>query len=620
LIDDIGVPFVLVVDDADLLRDRVTTDVLATLAVRLPREAQLVLAGREMPALPLARLRAGGRLIEVGASELAMSDDEAHRLLGDAGLDVSPHVARELNARAEGWAAALYLAALALRERPDPSTSVASFGGDEWRISDYVQEEILNDLPDPQVRFLSRAAVLDRLEPSLCGAVLGDSGSAAMLLRLAHRNHLLIPLTPSGSIFRVHPLFREALLAELGRSEPELVPELHRRAAQWLEQNGRPGDAIDHAHSAGEREVAARLVCELAQSWTISGQMRTVRRWLSQFDDAAVEAYPPLAAFTALILTFAGDPAALGWLRRAEAATFDGPMPGGAASLDSLTWCVRALLAPNGIDEMLRDATRFLDAEPPSSPWHTGALTIRAIALMLLGRVTEARAGLEEAIDSAHPAQSIAISACHAELAIIAADAGDWARAVRHVESSRACAVGAGIDDDGTQILTFAVLAQLSMHQGDAQRAREALAHAHRLRAESTLTLPWLGVQARIAMARTHLALADPAGAWTVVRDAREIQRRRPYLGVLSEQLERMEAQLHATRANPIAGTTSLSTAELRVLAFLPTHLTFREIAQRLYVSPHTVKSQAISIYRKLGATGRSEALHRAEECGLLNA
>jgi hypothetical protein len=78
-------------------------------------------------------------------------------------------------------------------------------------------------------------------------------------------------------------------------------------------------------------------------------------------------------------------------------------------------------------------------------------------------------------------------------------------------------------------------------------------------------------------MARTHLALADPAGAWTVVRDAREIQRHRPYLAVLSEQLNRMEAQLHTTRANPIAGTTSLSTAELRVLAFLPTHLTFRE-------------------------------------------
>jgi LuxR family maltose regulon positive regulatory protein len=121
-------------------------------------------------------------------------------------------------------------------------------------------------------------------------------------------------------------------------------------------------------------------------------------------------------------------------------------------------------------------------------------------------------------------------------------------------------------------------------------------------------------------MARTHLALADPAGAWTVVRDAREIQRHRPYLAVLSEQLNRMEAQLHTTRANPIAGTTSLSTAELRVLAFLPTHLTFREIAQRLYVSPHTVKSQAMSIYRKLGATGPSDALHRAEECGLLNA
>ena len=616
--DQTELPFLLVLDDVHVLSDPSSIDVLATLITHLPAEARIVIAAREAPAIPLARLRTTGEFLQIGVPELAMDDQEASQLMHAAGVDLSDEAVSAVNGRSEGWPAGLYLIALTLRDSSGAATVTANFGGYGRTISDYVREEVLSRLPDEQTRFLLRSAILERLSPALCDVVVGTADSAAMLDRLERQNRFLVPLDMSGRWYRYHQLFRDVLLAELARREPRAMRDLHRRAAQWLETNGYPADAIDHAHAAGDTYLAARLVCDLARPYCEQGRLRTVQRWLAAFDDATVTAYPPLAAFSALVLGLVGDRAALRWLEIAQAATFDGPMPGRIASLQSMTSLVRAMLSPGGVEEMLVDARHALESDSADSPWRSGTLLLRSVALLLLGRVADARAGFDESLDAARADQANTVCIAHAELALIAAEAGEWENAADHVAAALARAYAAGIDDSGLQILPFAMSALVAMHNGEVQVAQEALTRAHRLRSESNVTLPWLGMQARILMARVHLAYGDVAGARAVLRDAHEIERRRPLLGVLGPQLDDVEARIREVGADLIAGSTSLTTAELRLLAFLPTYLTYRDIAVRLRVSPNTVKSQAMSIYRKLGASGRSGAINRARELRLL--
>ena len=148
-------------------------------------------------------------------------------------------------------------------------------------------------------------------------------------------------------------------------------------------------------------------------------------------------------------------------------------------------------------------------------------------------------------------------------------------------------------------------------------QGRELVARAARLRPLLTYALPVVSVQALLEMARAYIALADPGGARAVLRQANDIFQQRPELGNLPQQAEDLRARVETIRAEGL-GASSLTTAELRLLPLLPTHLSFREIGERLYVSRHTVKSQAISIYRKLGVSSRSETIDRMHELGLL--
>ncbi|SDJ03441.1 LuxR family transcriptional regulator, maltose regulon positive regulatory protein [Frankineae bacterium MT45] len=618
------VPFALVLDDVHLLRDGIASDILAMLAVQLPLNAQLVIAGRQLPPIPLARLRVAGRLIEIGVPELAMNDTEAWQLLKNAGVEVSAELAGVLNDWAEGWPAGLFLAALALRRRAARTSADHVLRAADQLVAEYMREEVLAVLRPAEVQFLIRTAILDSPSPSLCDAVVGRSDSAAVLAAFAASNRFVLASDGSTDAarasYRYHALFRQALLAELNGTEPELVPQLHLQAALWLRNHGRVEEAIEHAQAAGATALAGELVCGLVLPYLAGGRVHAARRLLEGFDEAAVEEYPPLAIFTAVTLAFVGDPAASSWLQRAEQAKFDADMPGGAASFSSMISFARALLAPNGVEQMAADSTDCLMLESVSSPWYTAALVVRAVALQLAARPALARDGFEQAIEGAGAGQAPWTSLAHAELGLMATEAGEWEEAAEHIAVARAIAHSAQLGDDASQILTFALVAELGMHAGDPRRSREALAHAHLLQSDSTFTLPWLGIQARIVMARVHQALGDLAGARTTVKDAQEIQRRRPDLGNLNQRLGGIDGELRARTGDTIAGTMTLSTAELRVLAYLPTHLTFREISQRLFVSPNTVKSQAISIYRKLGVSSRSEALRVAAECGLLEA
>jgi LuxR family maltose regulon positive regulatory protein len=158
----------------------------------------------------------------------------------------------------------------------------------------------------------------------------------------------------------------------------------------------------------------------------------------------------------------------------------------------------------------------------------------------------------------------------------------------------------------------------MAIHRGDAAAARQELIEAQQPRPLLTYALPHLAVQARIELARVHLALADLAGARTLLREVDELLRRRPGLGTLADQAEALRAQLAGERGSAALGASALTAAELRLLPLLSTHLTFPEIAEEVFLSRNTIKSEANAIYRKLGASSRSQAVARSRELGLL--
>jgi LuxR family maltose regulon positive regulatory protein len=165
--------------------------------------------------------------------------------------------------------------------------------------------------------------------------------------------------------------------------------------------------------------------------------------------------------------------------------------------------------------------------------------------------------------------------------------------------------------------LVWAVVARVALHREDTGRAQELLARAQRLRPRLTYAVPFFSIQVRLELARAYLALADAGGAATMLREIDAILRRQPDLGVLPAQVEQLRETLKTLRAEA-PGASTLTEAELRLLPYLATHLSFREIGERLYVSRHTVKSQAMAIYRKLSVSSRNGAVERARELGLL--
>jgi LuxR family maltose regulon positive regulatory protein len=176
---------------------------------------------------------------------------------------------------------------------------------------------------------------------------------------------------------------------------------------------------------------------------------------------------------------------------------------------------------------------------------------------------------------------------------------------------------GGDFDDYWTSALVYAWVARVASHRGNVPEGRDLIARAARLRPLLTYALPVVSAQALLEMARAYIALADPSGARTVLRQLQDVIQQRPDLGLLPGLADELRARLDTLTVRAV-GASSLTTAELRVLALLPTHLTFREIGERLYVSRHTVKSQVMSVYRELGVSSRSEAIDRVQELGFL--
>jgi LuxR family transcriptional regulator, maltose regulon positive regulatory protein len=623
-------PVALVLDNLELLKNQACLDAVAELALSLPPGSQVAIAARTRPTLPVALLRARGQVVEVGVTELAMNQREGQALLKATSTGLSDPEVTELVRRAEGWPVGLYLAALAHQAGGQPATASFAFTGDDRFLADYLQAELLAHLPPERVAFLTRTAVLERLCGPLCDAVLDTSGSDRVLAELEDSNLLVVPLDRRREWYRYHHLFRELLLTELERHEPELVAELHTRAAVWCAANGLEEVAIDHAQAAGDADRVARLVAGLVfRAWT-GGRVETVLEWLGWFEERGlVDRYPTVAVQGALIQAMVGRPAAAErWADAAEHRTTAShadadaaaPTPPDGSSMDGYLGMLRALLVRHGVERMRADAQAALAGLSPESQWRTGAMVMQAMAELVEGQADQADAILAHAIEVGRHAGALpAVSSALAERSLLAIRRDDWAQADALAEQAVEIVTAGRLDDYIMSPLVHVAAARTALHRGAVPAAREHLARAARLRPLLTHAVPLMAVNALLELGRAYLLLEDLAGASVVLHQARDIAQRRPDLGVLAGQVQELWSELDTVRTAK-QGASSLTIAELRLLPLMATHLTYPEIGRRLYISQSTVKTQAISIYRKLGTSSRSQTVQRLQEIGLLGA
>jgi LuxR family transcriptional regulator, maltose regulon positive regulatory protein len=611
------VPVVLVLDDVHLLRNTECRDALSVLADHVPPGSRLVLAGRDAPPLRIARLRVEGRILEIGPGDLSLNRQEAAALLRAAHVTLGEEDVTALHQRTEGWAAGLYLAALHLREGGSLQEAENAFGGDDRLVSEYMESEFLHRISARHRAFLTRTAVLERMCGPLCEAVLESPGAAAELAELARSNLLLVPLDRRGYWYRYHHLFRDMLRAELERQEPGLLPVLRRRAAAWCQAHDRPEEALEYAMTAGDVEAAARLVQSLAVPIDRQGRFVTLQRWFRWLDDRdAIAGYPLVAVWAALLAADTGRPAeAERWADIVDRWQYRDASRPGDPPAEAWAAVARAVMCQRGIEQMRADADEAVRKLAAASIVAPVATLCQALARILSGDLDGTDALLEDAIRvaaevGAHEVQADALC----ERALLAMEDGDWSRA--ETLASQAGDTLRRIRMES--LLISAVQARVAIYRGDVAAARRGLVTAQRLRPLATYAIPHLAVQARIELARVHFAMADLAGARTLMREIDEILKRRPGLGTLVGEARELRARLSAERGPAAPSMSSLTTAELRVLPMLATHMSFPEIGAEMFLSPNTVKSQAMSIYRKLGASSRNQAVIRSRELGLL--
>jgi LuxR family maltose regulon positive regulatory protein len=614
-------PVVLALDDVDRLHGEDSLAALAVLVEHIPAESQLVLAGRSAPHLAFPRLRAEGRLFEVGADELRLSREESNSYLRAAGLTLTEAEEDALAERTEGWPAGLRLAALALKSGRNRERGSSSFAGDDRFVVDYLRLEVLSRLSSSEIDFLVKTAVLDKMCGSLCNALLGQPGSEAFLEELEAANLFLVPLDRKRRWYRYHRLFRDLLLAELERREPHALPELSRRAAIWWEEHGADEVAIEYACAAGDVGRVARLVAASGLRLYHGGSAIRVRRWVDWLAESdSLERQPAAAAVGAWVRALEGD--VLGaeeLLGLAERASVERPRAPADLSIQPWLAVVRAALCRQGVEHMRLDAHTAVAELPFQSAWRPAALLLLGVSHFLTGDIESADAMLLESAEAATRTGLVSLGGIAlAERSLLAADRLRRDEAASAVDKARDLVLRTPTHPSGA--IVYAAAARVALQSGSVAAARGHLESAQEMRSGVTRALPWLAVQTRLELARCHLSLAEPSIARTLLAEADAVPGGRPAFGALGPFAEDLQVRLDACRGTDASWASTLTAAELRLLPLLTTHLSFREIAQRLFVSRNTVKTQAISIYRKLGASSRSAAIERAAELGLLDA
>ena len=607
-------PVTLILDDYHRLSSAPSRDSIAWFLAHAPATVQLVVSTRTEPRLPLGAMRAHGELVELRSQALRFSFDEARELLNDTlRLDLAPSEVERLVELTEGWPAGLYLAALSMGEASDRSAFVARFGASSRHVLDFLVDEVLGSFDADTQTFMLHTSVLERLCGPLCDAVTGSSESTSRLEEIARTNLFLVPLDDRGEWYRFHHLFAQLLNLELTRQEPELIPVLHRRASAWHANHGAMDDAIGHALDAGDLSTAAELIEGSWIDFTNACRFETIRGWLRRFPDSMVRTDVGLLLVEAWVSSLCAMRAeatrAIDLIERGGDLT-QGPLPDGFSSVESSLTVLRATFPWGDIGAQFENGRRVAELEPPESRWRPFAYWAMAMGHYYRGELAEADHWFDEAFALALvTGQWLVAGSSLAFRSLVAGDDGRLDDHVRLAEQAAEFASGVGIEE---------VAGEVHLARGSTLlvggKPDEALPVLERgVRVLRAWGQPIDLAEALLRLVPAVAAVGDRPSAAAALAEARLLVESCIDPGNLKDRLDVMQASFDRS-----SGHEALTTRELEVLRMLAGPGSERELAARLFVSTNTVHSQVRSVYRKLGATSRAQALRRGRSRGLI--
>ncbi len=615
---DGGSPVIVVVDDAHLVETAADEDVLVRTAADLPAGSILAVASHGEPPMPMGRLRLERRVQELRGADLAMTREEARETLRRAGVELDATELSIVMRQTEGWPAALVLAALAVGVDADRATAVERFAGGDRLVADYLREEFIDRLSARELTVLTYTSILDQLSGGACDALCLTHGSGGMLRGLSRSNMLVTVLDRCEESFRLHPLLRQFLQSELDRTDPHQRADLHARASAWFEERRQIARAIDHAAAAGDIQRTARMLSAAAPAFAGRGRPDCITRPLRRFSHAQLASDPALAVCMAMGHIGQGNRDIVEqWADIAERAlsSEDAPQPHVKAGVAVL----RAFVARDGLADSVAHARRSEALDRPDGPWRPLASYLRGAALHLLGELDEARHHLEDGSRRGAGRAPTVRTLCSAQLALLALTQERWIDGGVHAAAARATIDAAGLGGLPAIVLGYAASAFSLAYVGEPAAAERDLAASERLLGAGEGLPPWYAAEVLVALARTNLRLSNASAARDQLTQAGRALRDCPDAHLLRSWIDDAWNRSDTFAAGAVAGVSTLTTAELRVLRMLPSHLSLREIAERLHVSANTVKTQAHAVYRKLDASSRSQAVTRARSVGLVD-
>jgi LuxR family maltose regulon positive regulatory protein len=615
-----GEPLAIVLDDLHAIADEECLRSLEHAIEHLPPHARLIATTRSDPALPLGRLRAHGTLGELRARELAFTVDEARALLVEhERIALEDGDVELLVERTEGWPAGLYLAALWLRDLDDPAARVRDFHGNHMHVVDYLTGEVLDALDAEARRFLLESSILGHFSAQVCDVVLDRSDSAERLREIEHSNGFLVRLDAPGEWYRYHHLFGELLQLELASVDGSASARLHLAASDWFREHGFVQEALEHAFAAGEQRRVAEILSDEHLALLRAGQVATLLHWCGRLPEELLRELPDLPLAGAVATGLAGRSGherrrflALAEQARDESPERWGPYQDAGLGIAKMTW------VEHDLGEAIRVGRRTVDiAKTGATRTAEPALAILGSLLFLAGELEEARSLVQETLERPEiTLRPHGFVFALATRALIEAESGDPATAEEDARRAVAEAQAAGIAETASGGAAHVALAAALAAQGELVEAEREAVLGESLRRHpdpEAAHLHALVVLASIRARRGRLtqAAADLAAVRRGLTRFGDAGR----LPALTDAVESIIGAADTTRVDGVP-----SAAELSVLQLLATELTQREIGAKLFLSVNTVKTHARSLYRKLDASSREEAVAHAAALGLLEA